>query len=423
MSRKPSAKPSEGEGSARGILFEIMSAWRYNASQRPWTERGPSRAPTLYAQGVTLSMDSPGRTIISVVGTRPNFMKVAPLEREFRSYPHIVHLTVHTGQHYDREMSDVFFDQLGLEKPARHLGVGSGSHGEMTGKIMIAFEQVCQEIRPDLVIVVGDVDSTLAAALVARKLFIPVAHVEAGLRSFDESMPEEHNRRLTDHLSNLLFASEPSAMANLDREGIDPARVHLVGDIMLETLKLFLGNIQGRKRWEDLHLTQRSYALVTLHRPSNVDRREALLEIIALLRLFDMPIVFPIHPRTVARLDAFGLKDEIALIPNLRLVPPETYFDFLSLLHGCSLIFSDSGSVQAEASFFDVPCLVCRENTERPIYLEYGTSVLTARDPDKVIGELERMKRGDRGHSSPLVKELGSDVAAKIVRTIVTFLD
>jgi len=368
-------------------------------------------------------MNSPRRTIISVVGTRPNFMKVAPLEREFRNYPHVAHLTVHTGQHYDREMSEVFFDQLGLEKPARHLGVGSGGHGEMTGKIMIAFEKVCQDIRPDLVIVVGDVDSTLAAALVARKLFIPVAHVEAGLRSFDEIMPEEHNRRLTDHLSNILFASEPAALANLDREGIDSARVHLVGDIMLETLQLFLPSIRSRKRWEAFDLEPHSYALVTLHRPSNVDNRAALQEVAGLLRLLDMPIVFPIHPRTVARLEAFGLREEIASISTLKLIQPETYFDFLSLLEGCRLIFSDSGSVQAEASFFDVPCLVCRENTERPIYLEHGTSVLTGRDRDKVIRELDRIERGERSHSATLVKDLGSGVAAKIVRTVVSFLD
>lgn len=370
-----------------------------------------------------MSINPRGRTVVSVVGTRPNFMKVAPLERRFRNHPRITHLIVHTGQHYDREMSEVFFEQLGLQAPARHLGVGSGGHGEMTGKIMIAFEKVCQDLRPDLVIVVGDVDSTLAAALVAKKLFIPVAHVEAGLRSFDETMPEEHNRRLTDHLSNLLFASEPSAMANLDREGIDPARVHLVGDIMLETLQFFLGSIRGRERWKDLGLQPRSYALTTLHRPSNVDSCDALRDVIGLLRLFEMPIVFPIHPRTVARLDTFGLKEEMAAIPDLRLIPPETYFDFLSLLDGCAIILSDSGSVQGEASFFDVPCLVCRENTERPIYLEYGTSVLTGRDRDKVAVELDRMRRGERRHSAALVNELGSDVAAKIVDTIVAFLD
>lgn len=360
--------------------------------------------------------------IISVVGARPNFMKIAPLEREFLNYSYIHHMTVHTGQHYDKGMSDVFFDQLGLAEPVRHLGVGSGGHGEMTGKIMIGFEKVCQEIMPDLVIVVGDVDSTIAASLVARKLFIPVAHVEAGLRSFDETMPEEHNRKLTDHLSNLLFVSEPSGMENLKREGIQGDRVHLVGDIMLETLQRFLAGISSRKRWEDFELQAGSYALVTLHRPSNVDDPQALLEMIKVLNIIPFPIIFPVHPRTVARVGAFGLKDDLEAVPNIQLVPPEGYIDFLSLLQGARLILSDSGSVQAEASFFNVPALICRENTERPIYVEEGTSTLVGRSMEKVKNVLDEMKEGRQKRSSPLVKELGTDVGRKIVGLVVEYL-
>ncbi len=361
--------------------------------------------------------------IISVVGARPNFMKIVPLEREFGRYEGVEHLSVHTGQHYDREMSDVFFEQLGLAEPARHLGVGSGSHGEMTGKIMIAFERVCQELRPDLVIVVGDVDSTIAAALVARKLFIPVAHVEAGLRSFDESMPEEHNRRLTDHLSNLLFVSEPSGMENLQREGIPRERAHLVGDIMLETLRIFQSMIRERRRWEDFGLPRGGYALVTIHRPSNVDDPDALAQTVDMLAALGLPIIFPIHPRTTGRLKQFGLTKRIQAIKAIKLVPPERYVDFLSLLEGTRLILSDSGSVQAEASFFNVPCLVARENTERPIYIEQGTSVLVGRNLEHVRDLMGAIDREEHKESTQLVKELGSGVAAKVVSKIVEYCE
>jgi UDP-N-acetylglucosamine 2-epimerase (non-hydrolysing) len=361
-------------------------------------------------------------SVISVVGARPNFMKVAPLEREFRHYPWLRHIIVHTGQHYDKAMSDVFFEQLGLSRPARHLGVGSGGHGEMTGKIMIEFEKVCLELRPDMVIVVGDVNSTIAASLVARKLFIPVTHVEAGLRSFDETMPEELNRRLTDCLSNLLFVSEPSGVENLRREGIEMGRVHLVGDIMLETLQMFLPAIQVKKRWEDFGLEKGSYALVTLHRPSNVDDADSLSEIIEILNLLPHQIIFPIHPRTVKRLDEFGLRRRMDAISGIKLVPPESYVDFLSLLEGCALTLSDSGSVQSEASFFDVPCLVARENTERPIYLEHGTSALVGRDQERVKELLQLIRKGAYRHSDSLVKELGTDVAKKTASVVADML-
>lgn len=359
------------------------------------------------------------KKIVSVVGARPNFMKIAPLEREFRKYDHIRHLTVHTGQHYDKEMSDVFFQQLGLSKPERDLGVGSGSHGEMTGKIMIEFEKACLELKPDMVIVVGDVNSTIAASLVARKLFIPVSHVEAGLRSFDETMPEELNRRLTDCLSSLLFVSEPSGVENLRREGIDMSRVYLVGDIMLETLQMFLPSISEVKKWEDLGLEHGGYSLVTLHRPSNVDTAEALTELIDILEIMRLPIAFPIHPRTLKRAEDFGLTHRLERIPDLRLVPPLPYIEFLSLMKGSSFVFSDSGSVQSEASFFDIPCLVGRDNTERPIYIEEGTSTLVGRDKHKIAELLHLIRRGEYRKSGQEVKKLGSGVGLHIVDTIV----
>ncbi len=358
------------------------------------------------------------KKIVSVVGARPNFMKIAPLAREFKKYENINHMVVHTGQHYDREMSAVFFEQLGLSRPQKDLGIGSGGHGEMTGRIMIEFEKVCLDLEPDMVIVVGDVNSTIAASLVARKLSIPVAHVESGLRSFDENMPEELNRRLTDCLSNLLFVSEPSGMRNLEREGIDMSRAHLVGDIMLETLQMFLPGISQRRRWEDFNLQPGGYALVTLHRPSNVDSEPALREVVEILMSIDMPILFPIHPRTLKRLRESGLENPVTSKSGLLITEPQPYIEFLSLLQQAQFVLSDSGSVQSEAAFFDVPCLVCRENTERPIYLEDGTSTLVARN-QKRIRDLVRLI-GEKGypHAKKTVKELGTDVGAKIVRIV-----
>ncbi|AFM23674.1 non-hydrolyzing UDP-N-acetylglucosamine 2-epimerase [Desulfomonile tiedjei] len=358
------------------------------------------------------------KKIVSVVGARPNFMKIAPLEREFKKYPDIRHMVVHTGQHYDREMSGVFFEQLGLSHPERDLGVGSGGHGEMTGKIMIEFEKACLELQPDMVVVVGDVNSTIAASLVARKLSIPVAHVESGLRSFDETMPEELNRRLTDCLSNLLFVSEPAGMQNLEREGIDMIRAHLVGDIMLETIQMFFPAISNRKRWEDFNLQPGKYALITLHRPSNVDSEQALREVVDILSVIDMPILFPIHPRTLKRLREAGLESTLTSKAGLIITEPQPYIEFLSLLQGATLALSDSGSVQSEAAFFDVPCLVARENTERPIYLEQGTTTLVGRNKER-IGELVTdVLEKHYPHATEIVKELSTDVGAKTVKII-----
>jgi UDP-N-acetylglucosamine 2-epimerase (non-hydrolysing) len=360
--------------------------------------------------------------VMSVVGARPNFMKIAPLEREFKKYPAIRHFSVHTGQHYDADMSDVFFQQLGLVEPERHLGVGSGGHGEMTGKIMAGIETVCLELKPDLVVVVGDVNSTIAAALTARKLLIPVAHVESGLRSFDETMPEELNRRLTDCLSNLMFVSEPAGMENLKREGMDMSRAHLVGDIMLETLEMFLPVITSMRRWEDFGLSPQSYALVTIHRPSNTDTPEALENVVDILETIPYPTIFPIHPRTRKRFQEFGLQKKIDSISRLKLVNPEPYIDFLSLLSSCAVVLSDSGSVQGEAAFFDVPCLVCRENTERPIYIEQGTCALVGRDRILVSDLLKEIGDGYYKKSSDFIRTLGKDVSKKTVKIISSYL-
>lgn len=362
------------------------------------------------------------KKLISVVGARPNFMKIAPLERQFAGYPDLKHASVHTGQHYDYTMSDVFFAQLGLSQPVMHLGVGSGGHGAMTGKIMVEFEKACLELKPDLVIVVGDVNSTIAAALVARKLLIPVAHVEAGLRSFDETMPEELNRRLTDCLSNLLFVSEESGMVNLAREGIEMSRSHLVGDIMLETLNMFLPSVLEMKKSMEFGLQEGSFALVTVHRPSNVDEEQPLTELLEVLETIPFPKVFPIHPRTVKKLTEFGLDQRINSITDLKLVSPLSYFDFLSLLHSAKMVLSDSGSIQGEASFFNVPCLVCRENTERPVYVEHGTCTLVGRRKNEIKGLCESIEVGKYKESDGTIRDLSKDVSKKIVEIIHQYL-
>ncbi len=362
------------------------------------------------------------KTIVSVVGARPNFMKIAPLDRALKAYRGLDHCVVHTGQHYDANLSDVFFQQLGLPHPRRHLGVGSGGHGEMTGKIMIEFEKVCLDMKPDMVVVVGDVNSTIAAALTARKLCIPVAHVEAGLRSFDETMPEELNRRLTDCLSNLLFVSEPSGMENLAREGIDMTRAHLVGDIMLETLELFLPQIERMQAWNNYGLEPKEYALVTLHRPSNVDDPKALSELLDILGNMPFRKVFPIHPRTLNHLESFSLLNQFQELEDLKLLNPLPYLEFLSLMSQARLVLSDSGSVQSEASFFDAPCLVCRENTERPIYVEHGTCELVGRDKEKIRMLCRRIAEGTFRRSAPIVKELGRDVGNKTIKKIAEYL-
>jgi UDP-N-acetylglucosamine 2-epimerase (non-hydrolysing) len=262
----------------------------------------------------------------------------------------------------------------------------------------------------------------VAGALAARKIHIPVAHVEAGLRSFDETMPEELNRRLTDHLSNLLFTTEPAGMENLRREGIDMSRAHLVGDIMLETLSIFREKIAACARRREFGLEARKYALITMHRPSNVDQPAALAETVDMIAALPCPSIFPIHPRTVARLERFGLREKLEARGDVRLTPPQSYVDFLSLMSEALLILSDSGSVQAESSFFDVPCLVARENTERPICLEQGTSELVGRDKAKVLQLCERAINGTYKHTTPEFTAAGLNVAEKTVNVIEEFL-
>jgi UDP-N-acetylglucosamine 2-epimerase (non-hydrolysing) len=336
-------------------------------------------------------------TVLCVAGARPNFMKVAPLLRAFGARSAFRPVLVHTGQHYDAAMSARFFADLAIPAPDFHLEVGSGSHAAQTALVMTRLEPVLQDVRPDLVVVVGDVNSTLAAALTAAKLGIPVAHVEAGLRSFDRRMPEELNRIVTDALADLLFASEESGRANLAREGVDAAKVHLVGNVMIDTL------VASRPRWEsssvhdELHLAPgRPYAVLTLHRPSNVDDPATLWPLLsALAEVAEaIPVVYPIHPRarhrilehpSVARFETLGTGP----FPDKGLVAvdPLGYLDFVALLSQARLALTDSGGIQEETTFLGVPCCTLRDTTERPITVSHGTNRVVGTDPGRIVAE------------------------------------
>lgn len=322
-----------------------------------------------------------------VAGARPNFMKVAPLLRQLSRYPDRVKASlIHTGQHYDAEMSDVFFDELGLRRPDRFLGVGSGTHAEQTARVMIEFEKVCLEDRPELVIVVGDVNSTMACAITAKKLCIPVAHVEAGLRSRDWSMPEEINRIVTDALADFLFTPSRDADRNLLGEGIASERIHFVGNVMIDSLLGLMSKTDGRETLERFHVEERSYATLTLHRPSNVDDREALSGIVdVLLELSrELDIVWPVHPRSRKNLEKFDLWSRLEVCKTIKLSPPLGYLDMLALNRKARLILTDSGGLQEEATILRVPCVTLRDNTERPVTIECGANRLAGNSPSRI---------------------------------------
>lgn len=328
--------------------------------------------------------------IINVVGARPNFMKMAPIIEAMNRHPgRLEHRLVHTGQHYDRQMSKAFFDDLGMPKPDIDLGIGSGSQAEQTGKIMIAFERVCTQERPDLVIVVGDVNSTMACTITAKKLGIRVAHVEAGLRSRDMSMPEEINRLCTDVLCDDLYTTDRMANENLRREGIAEEKIHFVGNVMIDTLMKHRKLASGLDLGERWGLTPGGYATLTLHRPSNVDDRHVLQGILDALQEIAgrLPIIFPIHPRTRKMVAQFGLGHYFSrtdMAEGLWLTEPLGYLEFLHLNMHARLILTDSGGLQEEATVLGVPCVTMRHNTERPITCEVGTNVLVGNQPQAI---------------------------------------
>jgi len=327
--------------------------------------------------------------VLHVVGARPNFMKIAPIMKEMAKQPgRFYQVLVHTGQHYDYEMSQVFFDDLDLPCPDVYLGVGSGSHAEQTAKVMLAFQPVLSEYKPDLVLIVGDVNSTLACALVCVKLGVRVAHVEAGLRSFDRTMPEEINRILTDHIADILFTTERSANENLLREGIAKEKIHFVGNVMIDTLMEYHKRALTLNTLEKYGLKPRGFALVTMHRPSNVDIPETLAGILDALAQIQtcLPIIFPAHPRTVKKIQEFGLQERLAL-PNIRVVQPLGYLEFLNLMSNAQLVLTDSGGIQEETTILGVPCLTLRENTERPVTISQGTNTLVGNNPERIVAE------------------------------------
>ncbi len=363
--------------------------------------------------------------IINVVGARPNFMKVAPIVAQMQQRARdFMPLVLHTGQHYDQSMSDVFFEDLNLPKPDIYLGVGSGSHAAQTAAVMEKFEPVVLKEKPDWVLVVGDVNSTLACALVCVKLGVKVAHVEAGLRSGDRTMPEEINRLLTDQIADLLFTPSREADDNLIREGIPPARIRFVGNVMIDSLYQQLEATKSSTLQHDLALSNQEYAVLTLHRPSNVDEPETFSGILYALDQISsrIPIVFPVHPRTRKKIESFGLGRRIEEMDGLRLIDPLGYLDFLSLFSRARLVLTDSGGLQEETTVLSIPCLTLRENTERPITVESGTNTVVGTDPDKIISAAFAALATHRNGSVPRIPELwDGNTAGRIVEELLRF--
>jgi len=342
-----------------------------------------------------------------VVGARPNFMKIAPLLRALEDYPNVRATLIHTGQHYDGNLSDVFFEELGMKRPDIWLEVGSGQHGAQTARVLERMEAAMQDAARDSgpydrVVVVGDVNSTMAATLAAVKLGVPVAHVEAGLRSFDRSMPEEINRIVTDSICDMLLVSEPAGLENLRREGHPEDRMHLVGNVMIDTLRWLLPKAKARDVHTRHGLKPGHYGVVTLHRPSNVDQAETLAPLLDVLveTSRDLPLVFPVHPRTKQRIEQFGLADRFEAAEGIVNLPPLGYLDFLALTSQARVIVTDSGGLQEESTALGIPCLTARFNTERPVTVDQGTSTLVGNDPAKLRRGLREVLEGTykRGH-------------------------
>jgi UDP-N-acetylglucosamine 2-epimerase (non-hydrolysing) len=365
------------------------------------------------------------KSLICVVGARPNFMKMAPIIRQLQQVKHLITpYLVHTGQHYDQAMKDTFFQQLGIPEPDKDLGVGSGTHAVQTANIMLQFEPVLDEIKPFAVLVVGDVNSTIACGLVAVKKQIPLIHVEAGLRSYDREMPEEINRILTDQLSDLLLTTERSAADNLIKEGIEPSRVYFAGNVMIDSL------LSNCKQADSLQTTlqkynckqvinQNDYALLTLHRPSNVDDSETLSRLIQVVGDVSkkLPVIFPVHPRTQQKISQAGLLDRL---PSDRviLLPPVSYLEMVGLMQTAKVVLTDSGGLQEETTALGVPCITLRENTERPITITEGTNTIVGTDPAKIMQCVDEVL-ANGGKSGRIPEYWDGKAAERIVKEIV----
>ena len=357
--------------------------------------------------------------VINVVGARPNFMKIAPIQRVMSQKNKFETVLVHTGQHYDKKMSKLFFEDLEMPEPDIYLNVGSGSHAIQTAKVMTAFEEVVLNEKPDLVVVVGDVNSTVACSIVASKLNIKIAHVEAGLRSFDREMPEEVNRILTDVISDLLFVTEKSGLENLEKEGIPKSKIHFVGNVMIDSLIHFLEKAKESKIMQELETEAKKFALITLHRPSNVDHKENFLKLLNALENIEknIQIIFPIHPRSRNMIEKFNLDERIKSMTNLKLLDPLGYLDFMNLMYNSKFVLTDSGGIQEETTYLGIPCITLRENTERPVTIKTGTNVLVGNDTDLIIKEVNKIFSGNPKQGS--VPEFWDGKAAERIVSLI----
>lgn len=342
--------------------------------------------------------------IICVVGARPNFMKIAPLLRALGGYRQIESILVHTGQHYDEKMSKTFFDSLEITPPNYNLEVGSGGHSEQTARIMEAFEPILEKEKPDLILVVGDVNSTIACALVASKMHIKIAHIEAGARSFNKKMPEEINRVLTDHISDFLFAHSKQSYKNLLEEGLPKKSIFLVGNIMIDCLIMNLSKINNSKILENLNLKKDGFALMTMHRPANVDSQKNLEKIYSIISKIPAKtlIIFPIHPRTEKSIKDKGLWNKFECLGNLKIIAPQDYIDFMRLLQNCSFALTDSGGIQAEAAYFKIPTFTLRNETELLETIKCGANKLTGLDEKKILQNISKLQKG----KIPVIKKI-----------------
>ena len=358
-----------------------------------------------------------------IAGARPNFIKIAALEKAFRANGSFKNTLIHTGQHYDAKMSDIFFRQLGMPEPDMFLGIGSGSHATQTARVMTETEKVFLADRPDVVVVVGDVNSTVATALTAKKMGIPIVHVEAGLRSFDEGMPEEINRIVTDAISDMLYVSEPSGMVHLRNEGVAASKMEFVGNVMIDSLRQFEDKARETNYAESIGLSKGRYFLITAHRPAMVDDDTQLaLFGNALLGLSELgDVVFPIHPRTSKRLESIGLGDALASNPRIRLTEPIGYLEFMNLMMNVGLIVTDSGGIQEESTALMVPCATVRPNTESPVTIDEGTNVLMSLNVEEIVAAGKKALSG--GWKKGAIPELWDGKAAERIAThLVGFL-
>ncbi len=357
--------------------------------------------------------------IINVVGARPNFMKIAPIQKEMAKYETVTPVLVHTGQHYDKKMSKIFFEDLELPEPDIYLNVGSASHAVQTAKIMIEFEKVIETEKPDLVLVVGDVNSTAACSLVASKMGVKIGHIEAGLRSFDRSMPEEINRIITDSLSDYLFVTEQSGIDNLKNEGSDDSKIFFTGHVMIDSLIYFLEKSKKSNIMNKMSLNGIPYILATLHRPSNVDVKENLENLLDAFEMVgeNLKIIFPIHPHTSKMITNFGLESKVRANENLILTDPIGYLDFMNLMQNAKLLLTDSGGIQEETTYLGIPCITMRENTERPVTVEKGTNIIVGSDTNRIVSETEKILQG-KGKKGEIPELWDGKAAARIVDII-----